>query len=55
MQTMKKDRNTRIEEIVVMISIMNDDMHIYKFNMLKHNVIAKIDKSRIINKALIYK
>lgn len=47
---MKKDRNTRIEEIVVMISIMSDDMPIYKFNMIKHNVIAKIDKNRYIKK-----
>lgn len=41
---MKKARNTRIEETVVMISIMNDDMPIYKFNLLKHKVIANIDR-----------
>lgn len=50
MQTMKKDRNTRIEETVVMINIMSDDIPIYKFNMLKHSIIAEIDKSRIIKK-----
>ena len=31
---MKKTKNTRIEETVVMISIMSDDIPIYKFNML---------------------
>ena len=47
---MKKDRNTRIEETVVMINIMSDDIPIYKFNMLKHSVIAEIDKNRRIKK-----
>lgn len=53
MQTMKKDRNTRIEETVVMINIMSDDIPIYKFNMLKHSVIANIDREkRIMDKVI---
>ena len=50
MQAMKNRKDKRVEETIIMISIMNDDMPIYKFNMLKHSVIAEIDKSRIIKK-----
>ena len=34
-----------MEEIFVMINVMSDDMPIYEFNMMKHRVIASIDKS----------
>lgn len=41
---MSKSKNTRITETIVMINIMNDEIPIYKFNMLKHRVIANIDR-----------
>lgn len=41
---MKNRKDKRVEETIIMISIMSDDMPIYKFNLLKHKVIANIDR-----------
>lgn len=33
-----------MEEVFVMINVMSDEMPIYDFNMLKHQMLATIDK-----------
>lgn len=41
-----RKRKHNPEEILIMISMINDDMPFYEFNMLKHNIIVQIDKSK---------
>lgn len=50
---MKNRKDKRVEETIIMISIMSDDMPIYKFNLLKHSVIAKIDREKNIRNKVI--
>lgn len=40
-----RKRKHNPEEILIMISMINDDMPFYEFNMLKHRTLASIDMS----------
>lgn len=42
---MKKNKNI-IEETFLLINMMNDEMPIYDFYLLKHYIISRIDKSK---------
>lgn len=42
---MKKNKNI-IEEMFLLINMMDDEMPIYDFYLLKHYVISRIDKSK---------
>lgn len=42
---MKKNKNI-IEETFLLINMMDDEMPIHDFYLLKHHVISRIDKSK---------
>lgn len=48
-------KNSKIkDEIMLMIDMMNDDMNIHDFYVLKHYVITHIDKSKRAKKKATY-